>query len=666
MSYIRNIINITNDEYSFRCVLFNFFDLFYFQKNAQDRFIFKLMGLRYTISKKRFKPEKLLEMNCTYEQQPLKDVVIPSVKTSRVTLDELINTNKSIVRYGDGEFNLIFGEDLPFQSYSKELALRIKEILVSNDENIMVSIPNMFESLDCYNDTERFFWRKYVVLHRNKLYDVLDMNKVYFDTEVTRPYMGVKDKSICPEFFEDFKKVWKDKDIVIVEGAGSRLGVGNDLFDAAKSIQRILCPSRDAFDKYEEILDACKTQPKNKMFILALGPTATVLAYDLAKIGYRALDIGHLDIEYEWMLRKAMVKIPVKDKYVNEVKGCRKVTIIHDEKYLNEIIIDLSDECDKKPFKDYLVEFCNSLFSFESYNETHNILKLVGFKIKFPKLEFKKKKEKNPYYYYKENNIDITTVPQAEGQIRDIQLANLALLRELDYVCKENGLKYWIDFGSVLGAIRHKGFIPWDDDIDTGMLREDYDKIIDAFKKSSRNPDIYADIAWDTKARHVLIKVMHKKTKNLFVDIFPYDFYGGVLTHEQQLDMTEEIKSIRENTRKSYSKPKNVNQIKQIVETCREKVLKKEYVEHSDLVWGVDYNHHWKNWFSSYDTVFPLKEIEFEGEKFACMNNVEKFLTEVYRDYMAYPKKIGFGHSMFLNLKPAEKKIIKELIKDKK
>ena len=133
------------------------------------------------------------------------------------------------------------------------------------------------------------------------------------------------------------------------------------------------------------------------------------------------------------------------------------------------------------------------LFSITELNETHNILRIMGIKIKFPKQEIIKIKKQLPYETYKLNNADIKTIPPANGQLRDIQLANLALLKELDYVCKKNNIDYWIDFGTLLGAVRHKGFIPWDDDIDTGMLRADYNEIVDIFNKTSRNPNIYAD-----------------------------------------------------------------------------------------------------------------------------------------------------------------------------
>ena len=146
------------------------------------------------------------------------------------------------------------------------------------------------------------------------------------------------------------------------------------------------------------------------------------------------------------------------------------------------------------------------------------------------------------------------------------------------------------------------------------------------------------------------------------MDIFPYDVYGEKMTEPEQLERTELIKTRREYLR-THNRPKNITQIKQMIKQGRNELLKPVNTDTPDLVWGADYNHHWKNWFTSYDVAFPLKEIEFEGEKFSCMNNVDKFLTNVYGDYMAYPKKIGFGHSMFVNLRRSEREVIENLIK---
>ena len=96
-----------------------------------------------------------------------------------------------------------------------------------------------------------------------------------------------------------------------------------------------------------------------------------------------------------------------------------------------------------------------NIFSKEKYNETHNIIKFLGLKIKYPTSFAKDFLKKQAFYKHFHNKLDITQIPPAEGQIRDIQLANLTLLKELDYVCKKNNLTYWLDFGTLLGAFRH-------------------------------------------------------------------------------------------------------------------------------------------------------------------------------------------------------------------
>lgn len=92
------------------------------------------------------------------------------------------------------------------------------------------------------------------------------------------------------------KKIKDDRDIVFIEGEFSRLGVGNDLFDNAKSIKRILAPVTNAYVCYDKIIQQAKLLDKNVLILLALGATATCLAYDLCREGYQSIDIEHVDI----------------------------------------------------------------------------------------------------------------------------------------------------------------------------------------------------------------------------------------------------------------------------------------------------------------------------------------------------------------------------------
>lgn len=127
---------------------------------------------------------------------------------------------------------------------------------------------------------------------------------------------------------------------MFVEGYQTRLGVGNDLFDNAKSIKRILCPAENAFDAYEKIMESIDALWRGELVILALGPTATVLASDLSQKGIQALDLGHIDIQYEWYLAGTSY-VPVKGKYTNETLDGRQPEACEDETYLSQIIAEV-------------------------------------------------------------------------------------------------------------------------------------------------------------------------------------------------------------------------------------------------------------------------------------------------------------------------------------
>ena len=101
------------------------------------------------------------------------------------------------------------------------------------------------------------------------------------------------------------KKIWENRDIVIVEGDKTRAGYGNDLFDNVKSIRRILTPTKNAFESYDKILQTVLKVEKDVLILVVLGAAANVLVYDLMKQGYQAIDIGQIDMDYEWYRVKA-------------------------------------------------------------------------------------------------------------------------------------------------------------------------------------------------------------------------------------------------------------------------------------------------------------------------------------------------------------------------
>ena len=286
-------------------------------------------------------------MKLSYKKYKLKAKTIDilkgvKIKTPEETLDKLINENCSISRLGDGEFDLIWGIGIQYQNVNDKLVKKLREILESNEDKLLIGINNAFDLdyINKYNDFAKNYWKGWLKDNKYRVLKLLSKKKQYYSALISRFYIDYEDKSSVSEYVEKLKKLWDKKDVLVVEGEFSRLGVGNDLFNSTNSIQRIICPSENAFDEYDEILKKILEYGKNKLILLAQGPTATVLAYDLYKADYRAIDIGHVDIEYEWFLRQVTEKVKIETKYVNEAKdGHDNIQDVNDEKYEREIIV---------------------------------------------------------------------------------------------------------------------------------------------------------------------------------------------------------------------------------------------------------------------------------------------------------------------------------------
>lgn len=299
-------------------------------------------GMNYDEMQLQFESMKKYVCNMEYEVAgKIKDgkLQIPRIKSIDATMDAIIERHLSISRFGDGEFDLIEGRKIGFQEVDETLSKRLAEVLEIPVENHVVGLADVYGDLSQLEIKYADFFRDRLIKGRQNQYSHLDMNRTYYNAFISRIYSEMKDKSQACRWFKKVKNVWNERELVIVEGEATRFGVGNDLLDNAKSIQRILAPKEGAFQRYNEILNCCKKMKKDKLFLLALGPTATVLAYDLAKAGYQAVDIGHLDIEYEWYLRGIQEhKVVIEGKYTNEVAGGNVVAEMHDEKYLSEIM----------------------------------------------------------------------------------------------------------------------------------------------------------------------------------------------------------------------------------------------------------------------------------------------------------------------------------------
>lgn len=262
---------------------------------------------------------------------------IPQIASIEETIQKIVREGCSVSRFGDGEILLTNNKAIGFQKADSKLGERLKEVLQSNADGHIVCLSDTFTDIYRYNRKARRFWRTHFFIYGHIWDNLLIPNKQYYNTFVTRPYMDFAQKTQCGKWFHDMQAIWQDRNIIFIEGDKSRLGVGNDLFHNAKSIKRILCPPTSAFDKYDSIVNEAIKQNKDVLFLIALGPTATVLAYDLHKKGYQAIDIGHVDIEYEWWRMNAKRKVKIQNKYVNEAVGGNIVSVAGEE-YESQII----------------------------------------------------------------------------------------------------------------------------------------------------------------------------------------------------------------------------------------------------------------------------------------------------------------------------------------
>ncbi|MGQ3449470.1 SP_1767 family glycosyltransferase [Streptococcus pneumoniae] len=266
------------------------------------------------------------------------------VQTIDETLDYILEHQSSIARFGDGEAAIMLGQSINYQHYDPQLAEELKFIFKQqSNSQLVIGLQEGIKNRFNFVPEALAFWRQYLEDYE-EFYLEYCHNPWYGSTFISRPYIDFLDKSKSKSQFEKLKTIWEGRDILIVEGYTSRSGVGNDLFDGAKSIKRIICPSRNAYSKKAEIIEEILKYSEGRLILLMLGPTAKVLAYQLASKGLQAIDIGHIDSEYEWMQMGAEKKVLLRNKHTAEFNLDTEIELANDDEYLSQIVADLSEE----------------------------------------------------------------------------------------------------------------------------------------------------------------------------------------------------------------------------------------------------------------------------------------------------------------------------------
>lgn len=240
----------------------------------------------------------------------------PAVMSFDETLDQLLSGGDSLVRFGDGELTVLHGLDLHFQDHSPDLAGALADVLQSADDGLLICIPPIFSGMADFEPVTRKWWIKHLLRNEAAWRAATSPGRTYGNAFFSRPYIAYQNasRSDLEARFRRIMSLWVDRDVVIVEGEHTKFGVGNDLLGGTRAVVRITGPARNAFDEVESILAECLEADPGSLFLLSLGPAAKPLVRALHRSGRRAIDVGHLDMEYEWFLRAATHIQPVAGK----------------------------------------------------------------------------------------------------------------------------------------------------------------------------------------------------------------------------------------------------------------------------------------------------------------------------------------------------------------
>lgn len=226
------------------------------------------------------------------------------------------------------------------------------------------------------------------------------------------------------------------------------------------------------------------------------------------------------------------------------------------------------------------------------------------------------------------------------------------ILINIDSICEKHDINYWIDFGTLLGAVRHNGFIPWDDDIDITMPRADYNKFLMVAKEELNKNYLLHNNELESKKHMVATKVRHRESiyvehgfegntpngfNGIFVDIFPIDrMQKKNLKRFNYLRKLYHISPFKPKYKSTKTKVLNyafsfVYPLKSIIKKFMIKLLDEKgdtYVLGYETPFPLSY---------PYNLIYPIKKIQFETHKFNCPQQERDILNRLFGDFMKLP-----------------------------
>ena len=246
-------------------------------------------------------------------------------------------------------------------------------------------------------------------------------------------------------------------------------------------------------------------------------------------------------------------------------------------------------------------------------------------------------------------------------EFRQLQLTEMEILDEIDKFCQKNDINYFLVGGSCIGAIRHKGFIPWDDDIDIGMLREDYDRFIKEYKdndkffvqtpeKDKKYWNLYAKV----RKRNTYVgekRIEKLKVHNeIFIDIFPID---NILSDDyNKIKLRANLIKIIKSSLQYKYKVKKLSECnfkilivlfsllsQPLIVRLANKIMRKDNKKNAELCVSYLSEYAIKKEITPKKTFIKPKKAKFEDREYYIPNDPDTYLSNLYGDYMKIPPK---------------------------
>lgn len=254
-------------------------------------------------------------------------------------------------------------------------------------------------------------------------------------------------------------------------------------------------------------------------------------------------------------------------------------------------------------------------------------------------------------------------LPIAEGRIRQHQLDYLGILEKVVKVFEENNMTYWPMGGTMIGAVRHNGFIPWDDDLDISMLAEDKKKLFDIFGKLDEF--VIEEVYWSDGLLLRCPRIRYAdENKNGCVDIFLWERADNEVSGDRGLwekrqkyvAMKEEaFRKLKPSLSKSLfcgeviADPEDRKKVEAIFDHIYE-LQRAECMKSGKTLYGqIDMYFESGRWVGVYNTedMFPLQRVKFETLELPVPKNYDQMLTMQYGDWLALPGKVSPKHTAF-------------------